>query len=57
MTLPTPLAQRAHPLDTVIGATWPDLSTPDALAAFEAVPYAQRIAAHSTWQALRMLDQ
>lgn len=54
MTLPTPLAQRAHPLDTVIGATWPDLSTPEALAAFEAVPYAQRIAAHSTWQALRL---
>ncbi|MEK8051410.1 acyl-CoA synthetase [Ideonella sp. DXS22W] len=54
MTSPTPLAQRAHPLDTVIGAQWPDLSTPEALAAFEAVPYAQRIAAHSTWQALRI---
>ncbi len=44
---------RAHLLDRRIGADWPDLSTPSALAAFESVPFAERIAATSTYEALR----
>ncbi len=45
---------RVHPLDRVIGADWPDLSTPDAVRRFEAVPYEQRIAARSTYEALQV---
>ncbi|MBL8383019.1 MAG: acyl-CoA synthetase [Burkholderiales bacterium] len=39
-------------LDRVIGAAWPRLSTAADLAAFEAVPYADRIAAQSTYEAI-----
>jgi fatty-acyl-CoA synthase len=42
-----------HLLDRRIGATWPDLSSAEKLAAFEAVPYDERIAAASTYEALR----
>ena len=45
---------RAHLLDRVIGADWPDLSTPAKLAAFEATPFAERIAARSTYEAIRI---
>jgi fatty-acyl-CoA synthase len=45
---------RPHLLDRVIGPDWPDLSTPEAVRAFEAVPYAERIAAASTYEALRI---
>jgi fatty-acyl-CoA synthase len=45
---------RAHLLDHLIGEDWPDLGTEAALRAFEAVPYAKRIAAHSTYDALRL---
>jgi fatty-acyl-CoA synthase len=45
---------RAHLLDRLIGADWPDLSTGAALRAFEAVPYAERIAAQSTYAALQL---
>ena len=43
---------RVHLLDRVTGATWPPLTSAADLAAFEAVPYAKRIAAHSTYEAL-----
>ena len=45
---------RLHLLDRMIGADWPDLSTPAAVRAFEATPYADRIAAGSTYEALRL---
>ena len=45
---------RAHLLDRLIGEDWPDLITDAALRAFEAVPYAERIAAHSTYAALQL---
>jgi fatty-acyl-CoA synthase len=38
----------------MIGPDWPDLATPAAVRAFEAVPYADRIAARSTYEALRI---
>ena len=41
-------------LDRLIGARWPDLGTAVALRAFEAVPFAERIAARSTYAALRI---
>jgi len=41
-------------LDRLIGAHWPDLGTDVALRAFEAVPFADRIAARSTYAALRI---
>ena len=42
----------AHPLDAAIGETLPTLRTPAELAAFEATPYAERIKAGSTYEAL-----
>lgn len=45
---------RPHLLDRMIGPDWPDLSTPAAVRAFEATPYADRIAARSTYEALRI---
>ncbi|MFM1987284.1 MAG: hypothetical protein RJA99_241 [Pseudomonadota bacterium] len=45
---------RPHLLDRIIGPDWPDLSTPDALRAFEETPYVERIAAPSTYEALRL---
>ena len=45
---------RPHLLDRIIGPDWPDLSTPSAQRAFEATPYADRIAARSTYEALRI---
>ena len=42
----------AHPLDAAIGETLPTLRTPAELAAFEATPYAERIKAASTYEAL-----
>ena len=41
-----------HLLDRVIGADWPRLATAADLAAFEAVPFDERIAAHSTFDAI-----
>jgi acyl-CoA synthetase (AMP-forming)/AMP-acid ligase II len=43
-----------HLLDRRIADHWPDLSTAAAVAAFEAVPYDERIAARSTYEALRL---
>jgi fatty-acyl-CoA synthase len=43
-----------HLLDRQIGPDWPDLSTADKVRAFEAVPFADRIAASSTYEALRI---
>jgi fatty-acyl-CoA synthase len=45
---------RPHLLDRVIGPDWPDLSTPEAVQAFEATPFDERIAARSTYEALRL---
>ncbi|MBC5765230.1 acyl-CoA synthetase [Ramlibacter albus] len=45
---------RWHPLDRAIGAERPDLSTPERLREFEQVPYDERIAAQSTYEALRI---
>jgi fatty-acyl-CoA synthase len=45
---------RPHLLDRVIGPDWPDLSDPQADRAFEATPYEDRIAARSTYEALRL---
>jgi fatty-acyl-CoA synthase len=45
---------RAHLLDRLIGEDWPDLGTEAALRAFESVPYAERIAAQSTYAALQL---
>ena len=45
---------RAHLLDLRIGEDWPDLSTDAALRSFESVPYAERIAAQSTYAALQL---
>lgn len=41
-------------LDRLIGAHWPDLGSDDSLRAFEATPYAERSAARSTYEALRI---
>ena len=41
-------------LDRVIGAEWPRLATDADVRAFESVPYEQRIAATSTYEALRL---
>jgi fatty-acyl-CoA synthase len=46
--------QRAHVLDRLAGPDWPDLSTAAAVAAFEATPFAERIAAQSTYAALQL---
>jgi len=45
---------RAHLLDAVIGSELPTLRSGAELAAFEATPYAQRIRAQSTYEALRL---
>jgi fatty-acyl-CoA synthase len=45
---------RAHLLDRLIGAEMPSLRTDADLAAFEATPYAERIAAQSTYEALQL---
>ena len=45
---------RAHLLDRLIGAELPALRTAADLAAFEATPYAERIAAQSTYEALQL---
>ena len=45
---------RPHVLDRLIGPDWPDLSTPAAVAALESVPWAERVAARSTYDALRL---
>jgi fatty-acyl-CoA synthase len=50
----TRTVNRPHLLDRMIGPDWPDLSTPEAVRAFEATPYADRIAARSTYEALRL---
>jgi fatty-acyl-CoA synthase len=42
-----------HSLDRVIGSEWPSLATDADLRAFEAVPYEERIAARSTYEALQ----
>ena len=47
-------ATQALALDRLSGAHWPDLATDAALRAFEAVPFADRIAARSTYEALRI---
>ena len=43
----------AHLLDRCIGTQWPSLQTAADLAAFEATPYAERIRAQSTYEALQ----
>ncbi|MEI6548448.1 MAG: AMP-binding protein, partial [Burkholderiales bacterium] len=43
-----------HLLDRLIGPDWPDLSTADKVRAFEAAPFADRIAAQSTYEAVRI---
>ena len=43
-----------HLLDRLIGDAWPDLGTEAALRAFETVPYAERVAAQSTFEALQL---
>jgi fatty-acyl-CoA synthase len=43
-----------HLLDRVIGADWPDLATDAAVRAIEAVPLTERLAAHTTYDALRL---
>ena len=46
--------QRAHLLDRLIGAELPEFRMDEELRAFEATPYAERIAAQSTYDALRV---
>ena len=46
--------KRAHLLDRVIGEEFPSFATDAELKAFEAVPYAERIAAQSTYAALQL---
>ena len=48
-----PALHALHALDKLITDTWPDLSSDALLHAFEATPYAERIAAPSTYEALR----
>ncbi len=49
------MTHRAHVLDNLIGDTLPRFETAADIAAFEAqAPYAQRVAAQSTWQALQL---
>jgi hypothetical protein len=42
-----------HPLDTLIGAELPVFRSDADVRAFEQTPYAERIAAHSTYEALQ----
>jgi fatty-acyl-CoA synthase len=46
--------RRLHLLDRLIGQQWPNLATAEAVAEFERAPYATRVAARSTWEALRL---
>lgn len=46
--------RRLHLLDRLIGQQWPNLATAEAVAEFERAPYATRMAARSTWEALRL---
>jgi len=43
-----------HALDRVIGNQWPSFATDADVRAFESVPYAERIAATSTYEALKL---
>ena len=45
---------QAHPLDRLIGAEMPTFRTAADVAAFEATPYADRIKAQSTYEALQL---
>jgi len=45
---------RAHPLDKVIGSDMPPLRSADDVRAFEVTPYADRMAAQSTYEALQL---
>ena len=45
---------RAHLLDRLIGAEMPEFRTDEEVRAFEATPYSERIAAQSTYDALRV---
>ena len=45
---------RLHPLDRLIGSEWPMLDSAAAVSAFEATPYADRIAAQSTYAAVQL---
>ncbi|MBS0303146.1 MAG: AMP-binding protein, partial [Proteobacteria bacterium] len=45
---------KAHSLDRFIGADLPRLASATYLAAFESTPYAERIAAQSTYEALQI---
>ena len=45
---------RAHLLDTRFGSQWPDLSTREAVQTLEATPLRERLAALSTYEALRV---
>lgn len=50
-----PANDRAHVLDKLIGSVLPVLATPADVAALEAqAPYAERVAAHSTFEALQL---
>jgi fatty-acyl-CoA synthase len=42
-----------HSLDRIIGDAWPSLATDDELHTFESVPFEERVAASSTYEALR----
>jgi len=43
-----------HALDRLIGDEWPTFATEDDVRAFESVPYAERIKASSTYEALKL---
>ncbi|MGY3650589.1 acyl-coenzyme A synthetase/AMP-(fatty) acid ligase [Bradyrhizobium sp. LM4.3] len=43
-----------HALDRLIGSDYPDLATDAEVRAFEQVPYADRVAAESTYDAIRL---
>jgi fatty-acyl-CoA synthase len=50
-----PVPPRAHVLDTLIGSELPRFESMAQVAAFEATaPYAERVAAHSTYEALQL---
>ncbi len=50
-----PATRRAHVLDTLIGADLPRFQSIAQVRAFEAIaPYAERVAAHSTYEALQL---
>ena len=43
-----------HLLDRIIGSEYPDLADDAEVRAFEATPYADRIAARSTYEAIKL---